>query len=129
MRRNHDAAEPKAQENTRNREGSASVEGPVRRYLLKKEEEISECCRSCFEVQIEDWESFIARSQRRVAALDAQRAAGWPSCKVVQWRNLGVNGMQGEKCEPDVVSTFQFVLRQWTRIAIPFERELRLFFV
>ena len=55
------------------------------------------------DVQIEQCESFIARSQRRVAALDAQRAAGWPSCKVVHWRNLGVNRMQGEKRELGVV--------------------------
>ena len=36
--------------------------------------------------------------------------------------DCGVNGMQGDKCEPGVVGTFQR-----TRVAIPVERGLRLF--
>ena len=52
---------------------------------------LSDCRRNfrvlpLLDVQIEHCESFIARSQRRVADLDAQRAAWWPSCKAVQWR-------------------------------------------
>ena len=75
----------------------------MRHYFLIKRENFRVLPFPALDVQIEHCESFIAWSQRRVAALDAQRAAGWPSCKVVHWRNLGVNGMQGEKCEPGVV--------------------------
>ena len=83
-------------------------------------EDLGDGCRSSIASRsmrgpIAGWQ--ISMTNVRPGGRVAKRCSGDP----------GVNGMQGEKCDLCVAMAFQFVLRQRTMVAIPVERELRLF--